>query len=312
MNRRQLGAGGPVVSAISLGSWRTFERLERSDAVAVMAAAREAGVTFLDDARYDDETGAAPIPTGWSEVVFGEVFRAAGWERDAVVVANKLWWEFWPRQDAAVELAGSLERMGFDRIDLIYAERRPEGMAVEDVVREVGGLLAQGRAAHWGVLNWPTADTTEAVATADRLGVARPVATQLRYSVALRSVVEDPEMARVLTDAGISVVASATLAGGLLTGKYGDPAATGRMAGKLGDSRARHVLAGVPAFGELAAGLGVAPAALAIGFALANPLTGSVLLGATSPAQIEENVAASALADRLNSATLDRIRACFP
>jgi aryl-alcohol dehydrogenase-like predicted oxidoreductase len=84
------------------------------------------------------------------------------------------------------------------------------------------------------------------------------------------------------------------------------------MAGRLADPRARQVLAGVPAFGALAADLGVPPALLAIGFALAHPLTGSVLLGATAPAQIEQNAAACALADRLDGATLDRIRACFP
>src|ERR671929_87200 len=109
------------VSRIALGSWRTFERMPREQGVAVMRAAREAGIDFLDDARYDDETGTAPIPTGYSEVVFGELFRAAGWRRDEVVVANKLWWEFWPEQSAAEELDASLVRMGFDYLDLAYA-----------------------------------------------------------------------------------------------------------------------------------------------------------------------------------------------
>ena len=66
-----------------------------------MRAAMEAGINFLDDARYNDETGHAPIPTGYSEVVFGELFRAAGWRRDETVVSNKLWWEFWPDQSPA-------------------------------------------------------------------------------------------------------------------------------------------------------------------------------------------------------------------
>ena len=61
--------------ALALGSWRTFERIPREPALAVMRAAREAGIDFLDDARYDDETGSAPIPTGYSEVLFGELFR---------------------------------------------------------------------------------------------------------------------------------------------------------------------------------------------------------------------------------------------
>ena len=63
-----------------------------------MRAAREAGIDFLDDARYDDHTGSAPIPSGYSEVVFGELFRAAGWSRNETAVANKLWWEYWPQQ----------------------------------------------------------------------------------------------------------------------------------------------------------------------------------------------------------------------
>lgn len=106
---------------MSLGSWRTFERISRDDGAAVMRAARDTGINFLDDARYNDETGAAPISTGYSEVVFGELFRAAGWVRDEVVVANKLWWEHWPREDATAKLDGSLARMGLDHVDLIYA-----------------------------------------------------------------------------------------------------------------------------------------------------------------------------------------------
>ena len=77
---RPLGASGIDVSIMSLGSWRTYERMSPDDdGLAVMHAAREAGIDFLDDARYDDETATAPIRTGWSEVVFGELFRASGW-----------------------------------------------------------------------------------------------------------------------------------------------------------------------------------------------------------------------------------------
>src|SRR3954468_3953504 len=106
---RPLGASGLDVSVLSLGSWRTYERIPREAGVAVLQAAREAGVDFLEVARYNDETGRAPIPTGYSEVVFGEVFRASGWPRDEVVLASKLWWEFWPEQTAREELMASLE-----------------------------------------------------------------------------------------------------------------------------------------------------------------------------------------------------------
>ncbi len=98
MELRRLGHSDLVVSRLSLGSWRTFERISPEAGAAVLRAARDAGITFLDDARYNDESGSAPLATGWSEVVFGELFRSVGWPRDEVVVANKLWWESCPSE----------------------------------------------------------------------------------------------------------------------------------------------------------------------------------------------------------------------
>ena len=157
-----------------------------------MAAAAAEGINFFDDARYNDETGRAPLPTGYSEVLFGQLFRAAGLRRDEVVVANKLWWEFWPEQSAAAELDGSLARMGFDHVDVIYANPPPEGLAIPDMVAAVGGLLAAGKARAWAMVNWPAGPCGEAVAAAAGLGVAPPCAVQLPYSLVRRSWVEDP------------------------------------------------------------------------------------------------------------------------
>src|SRR5262252_6276201 len=180
---RRLGYSELEVSALSLGSWRTYERLDERTGVAILRAAREEGITFFDDARYNDETGQAPIPTGFSEVVFGRLFRGAGLRRDEVVVANKLWWEFWPEQSAAEELDGSLVRMGFDHVDLIYANPPPDDLAVADMVAAVGGLLDSGKARAWAVVNWQAGPLAEAVAGAAALGVPPPCAAQLPYSL---------------------------------------------------------------------------------------------------------------------------------
>src|SRR5207244_3751865 len=155
MEHRPLGASGIDVSVLSLGSWRTYERIPREQGLEVMRAARELGIDFLDDARYDDETGNAPLATGYSEVVFGELFRAAGWQRDEVVVANKLWFEFWPEQSVQEELDKSLGRMGLDHVDLIYATWPPDYLGVDEIVDGVRGLLASGRARACGVVSWP-------------------------------------------------------------------------------------------------------------------------------------------------------------
>jgi aryl-alcohol dehydrogenase-like predicted oxidoreductase len=309
VERRALGRSGIEVSALSLGSWRTYERVPREQGLAVMRAAREAGITFLDDARYNDETEAAPIPTGWSEVVFGELFRGAGWERDEVVLANKLWWEWWPEQSAEEELDASLGRMGLDHVDLIYAESPPDALEVEELVEQVTGLLTVGKARAWGVLNWPAELLVDASAVAASKGVPAPCATQLVYSLAQPSVVEDDQMQAALAVARTSVVASHSLAGGALCGKYAR-GEDGRLSARLDEPRAQ------PAF-ELGARLtgdsvcdelDATPAQLALAFALRGVGVASVLFGATTPEQVTENVGALAVSERRTQGNLASLR----
>jgi aryl-alcohol dehydrogenase-like predicted oxidoreductase len=296
-----------TVSALSLGSWRTFERLPPETGIAIMRAAREEGINFFDDARYNDETGTAPIPTGYSEVLFGELFRGAGVRRGDVVVANKLWWEFWPEQSAEAELDASLKRMGFDHVDVIYANPPPDGLPVEDMVADVGGLVASGRARAWAMVNWPAGPAGQAVAAAAGAGIPPPCTIQLPYSLVRRSWVEDPEMAAALTAAGAGVVASFSLEGGVLSGKYlpgkdSPGGAAGRAAGTLDDPRAAPALAAAQELAALAGRLATAPAALALAFPLTNPAVTSVLFGATSPEQLRANCAAVPLLARLTPA----------
>ncbi len=286
---RRLGSSDLDVSLFALGSWRTFERIPREQGLAVMRAARDVGITFLDDARYNDETGNAPIATGYSEIVFGELFRAAGWARDEVVVANKLWWEFWPEQDAAGELESSLGRMGLDHIDLIYTMQPPDGLTIAELVTQVAALVGSGRARAWGIGNWPADQLAEAVQAARDLGVALPAAAQLPYSLVRADWVQDTAMEAVLADADIGLVASYVLAGGTLTGKYlhgqsGRADADDTPAIVAGKQRAAVVI-------ELAREWNVSPASLAFSFALSHPRLSSVLFGATTPEQVRENVA---------------------
>ncbi len=260
--------------------------------MAVMRKARELGINFLDDARYNDETGKAPMKTGYSEVVFGELFRVSGWKRDEVVLANKLWWEFWPEQKAAAELDGSLQRMGMDYIDLGYAERPPAGLSTEEIVHDIGALIDAGKLRAWGVLNWKPELIAEAVKVAAAHGVEPPCAAQLAYSLVRRSPVEDAGMAEALDAAGTSVVASFTLDGGALTGKYSERGATGRLTEHPNDEFHRAAMKASGELCSLAGRHGTRSAPMAIAFALLNPRVASVLFGATTPEQVAENVSA--------------------
>ena len=304
-----LGRSDLRVSRLALGSWRTYERISRDQGVRVMRAACEAGINFLDDARYNDETGHAPLPTGYSEVVFGELFHASGWRRDEVVVSNKLWWEFWPDQSPAQELAGSLGRMGLDHIDLIYSEVPPDGVGLEDAIDMITGLIRTGAARAWGTLNWTPDQMERAWQIADREGVPGPVATQPPYSLVRREIVDDPAMRRLAADRGVAIVASYTLAGGILTGKYDEEPGAGRAAGMIGQPQWAPAVAAGRDLAALARHIGVAPASLAMAFALLDPSVTTVLFGATRPEQIRANLGALALAERLTPGERDRLAA---
>src|SRR5260370_14549586 len=208
--RRPLGASGIQVSELALGSWRTYERIPAEAGMAVMRKARELGINFLDDARHNGETGKAPMKTGYSEVVFGELFRVSGWKRDEVVLANKLWWEFWPEQKAAAELDGSLQRLGMDYIDIAYAERPPADLGMEEIVHDIGALLDARQRHAWGALNWKPELIAEAVSLAAAQGVEPPCAAQLAYSLVRRSPVEDAAIPNPLHPPRTSAPASFT------------------------------------------------------------------------------------------------------
>jgi L-glyceraldehyde 3-phosphate reductase len=304
-----LGRSDLRVSRLALGSWRTYERISRDQGISVMRAAREAGINFLDDARYNDETGHAPLPTGYSEVVFGELFRASGWRRDEVVVSNKLWWEFWPDQSPAQELAGSLSRMGLDHVDLIYSGALPDGVGVEDAVGMITGLIRAGAARAWGTFFWSPEQMERAWQIADREDVPGPVATQPPYSLVHREVVDDPAMRRLAADRGVAIVASYTLAGGILTGKYDKDPGAGRAADMIGQPQWAAAVAAGRELAALARDIDADPASLAMAFALLDPSVTTVLFGATRPEQISANLGALALAERLTPGERDRLAA---
>jgi aryl-alcohol dehydrogenase-like predicted oxidoreductase len=303
---RPLGGSGLAVSVLALGSWRTYERIPRAEGAAVLQAARAAGVDLLEVARYNDETGRAPIATGYSEVVFGEVFRASGWPRDEVTIATKLWWEFWP-QTPRQELAASLERTGLERFDYVYSDPPPPDLPLEQVVELVAELVEGGLVRAWGIVNWPAARIAEAGRIAAGRGLPPPCCAQLPYSLADRSTVEDPHMEEALDACGAAVVASFVLAGGILTGKYREAGAGGRMAGQLDDPRFASARETAARLVELAAEWETTPAALAVAYALANPRVATVLFGATRPEQVDQNRKAVDLLETLDTVRLRKL-----
>ena len=240
-------------------------------------------------------------------MLFGELFRAAGWPRDETIVCNKLWWEFWPEQSATQELDESLGRMGLAHIDVIYANVPPDAMPLDQMVHDVVDLITTGRARAWAIVNWPGDKLLELSRIATRDGLPQPCAAQLPYSLVRRDWVEGDDMQSALAASGAPVVASYSLAGGVLSGKYDTDPQAGRAAGSLDEPMYASAAVAARRLGDLARRLDTKPATLAVAFALANPDVATVLFGATKPEQVADNVAALELLARLSPEDLTEL-----
>ena len=311
---RNLGASGIEVSRLALGSWRTFERITREDG-ARRDARRPAtpGITFLDDARYDDETGTAPIPTGYSEVVFGELFRAAGW---AARRGRR-------RQQAVVGVLARAERRrrarrrrsgAWGSTTSTSSTRTHPNTACARRARRVGGRAHRvGKARAWAIVNWPAELLAEAapIATARRRARSRaPPSCPTASCSARRSRTPDMRDAlRRVRGAGGRVVSSSPAvsspASTTATRPPGGPPARSGVAGASPVAAVRG-----PWWLRELARWRRRPATLAVAFASARPTptVASVLFGATRPEQVQQNVAA--LHARLTGSTWMSSRRC--
>jgi aryl-alcohol dehydrogenase-like predicted oxidoreductase len=173
----------------------------------------------------------------------------------------------------------------------------------------ITGLIRAGMARSWGTLNWTPEQMERAWQIAEREGVTGPVATQPPYSLVSREMVEDPGMRHLVATRDVAIVASYTMAGGVLTGKYDRDPQAGRAAGMLRQPRVAPPVTAGRELAALARDIGRGPAQLAMAFALLNPSVATVLFGATRPEQVRANVGALAVAEQLTPDERDRLSA---
>lgn len=315
MEYRTLGHSRARVSAFSLGSWKTFEHMPATEALRVMKAAVGAGINFLDDARYDDTTGTAPIDTGYSEVVFGKLLRAGGFRRADLFISNRLWFEFYPEQSLEAEVDDSLSRIGIDHFDAVFCYTLPEGLGPAELVEQLAALIATGKVRYWASANWPVELLAECCRIAVQTGAPLPTAAMVPYSLMVKSFVENAAMEALCRQHGIGVVATFGLHGGILTGKHNAPGSSPSVrysAERLQELRDDGTLDRVDAFLAIAQDAGYSPAQLAYAYCLRHPIVASVMFGATSAAQVRENLTALQIAPQLDAALLAKLGSIFP
>jgi voltage-dependent potassium channel beta subunit len=319
MQYRRLGRSGLRVSALSLGSWVTYHnQVDIDAAVQMMAAARDGGINFFDNA----EGYAA----GQSEAIMGQALKRLGWSRLDYVVSTKFFWgldrsgEGINRRDTLNRkylmqaIDGSLRRFGLDHIDLVYCHRPDPHTPIEETVRAMSDMITQGKALYWGTSEWSAGDIRAAWEIADRHHLHKPVMEQPQYHLFHRKRVEQ-EYARLYEDIGLGLTTWSPLASGLLTGKYRQ----GIPEGSRGTVQAYAFLregltdparnAAVGGLAELAAELGVTTAQLAIAWCVRNPRVSTVITGASRLEQLRDNLGALQVLPRLDAEVLARMDA---
>ena len=314
MEYRNLGRSGLKVSALSFGSWVTFNtQLDTGLASECLSAARDAGVNFFDNA----EGYAA----GESERIMGQAFAQLGWERHSYVVSTKLFWGLHDevnmkntlnRKYLMQAIDGSLERFGLDFVDLVFCHRPDPHTPIEETVWAMSDMISAGKAVYWGTSEWSADEIRAAYDIADRHNLHKPLMDQPQYNLLWRDRVEN-EYARLYDDIGLGLTTWSPLASGLLTGKYLDGVPEGSRATLPGYEWLKTMLtdearnAKVRSMKEIADELGITLTQLSIAWCLRNEHVSTVITGASTPEQVVENMSALDAVPLLTQDVLDRL-----
>lgn len=307
MPYNRLGTSGLKISQLSFGSWVTFgTQVDTGLAKEQMACAFEAGVNFFDNAEV--------YSGGESETIMGRVIAELGWKRYEYVISTKLYWGIHEgvvnmkntlnRKYLMQAIDGSLERLGLDFVDLVYAHRPDPETPIEETVYAMSDMVASGKALYWGTSEWSADEIRAAWEIADKRNLRKPVVEQPQYNLVHRDRVEK-EYSRLYEDLGIGLTTWSPLASGVLTGKYVDGIPEGSRAALDGYGFIRdmatdaQLIEKVRRFVALADEVEVSPATLALAWTASNPNVSSVILGASSVRQLEENLDALVALERL-------------
>ncbi|GLU89413.1 MULTISPECIES: aldo/keto reductase [Agromyces] len=297
---REIGTSGIRTGVLALGSWHTYDRMDFEDAVELVATAVERGITLFDVGVYGFPGMKPPAIT---DVLFSAIVRGAGLAREQYQLSEKLWLEGYGEGGFRPQLERALFRVGTEYADLvILGDLRRDDLSLRELVLDLAGLAEAGLIRAWGVNNWSATNIRTLLELAEAEGVPGPQIAQLKYSVARRSI-PDGEPFAALWERGFSMQASDVMEGGILAGRVEREREVGR---DPGDVRAR-IVEQVPEFVALAESLDASPAQLAVAFTLTHPANTTTLFGATRMAQLEQNLAAVELAERVGAAELRRL-----
>lgn len=312
MEYRNLGKQGVRVSEICLGSWLTYgNATEESTARNCIERAYDLGINFFDTANV--------YARGAAEKVVGEVLRQ--YPRDSYVLATKVYFPMGDRPNdrglsrkhILEQCDASLKRLGVDYIDLYQAHRYDASVPLSETLMAFDHLVRQGKILYYGVSEWSAGQIAHAADLTRMAGLYPIASNQPEYSILERKI--EPEIMPLCQREGIGIINFSPLAQGILTGKYkpGEPLPPGSRASdsrqnafmQLDDQQLTKVQKLIP----LAQAEGLNLNQLALAWCLRNSALSSVIIGATQPAQIEDNIGAAG--KKLAAETVEAIDKLF-
>lgn len=297
MKYNRCGASGLFLPAVSLGLWHNFGSNGNFDNMEAMCrTAFDKGITHFDLANnYGPVSGAA-------EENFGRILKKGlGEYRDEMVISTKAGYGMWPgpygdwgsKKYLVASLDQSLKRMGLDYVDIYYHHRPDPGTPIEETARALDGIVRSGKALYVGISNYNKEQTVAIAKLFAEMGTPF-IINQRNYSMFDRSIERDG-LKDYAAAHGIGIITFCPLAQGLLTDRY--------LRGIPEDSRVRkdgrflnensvteEKLAKVRALNELAARRGQSLAQMALAWILRDGDITSVLIGASKPSQILDNI----------------------
>jgi aryl-alcohol dehydrogenase-like predicted oxidoreductase len=305
MKYNQLGNTGLFVSEICLGTmtfggqgfFKAVGEVQQKDATGIVSRSLEAGVNFIDTADIYSE--------GASETITGQALKDIGVKRSDVIVATKCYGRMGKgpndigasRGHIMDSVSRSLERMGLDHIDLYQIHAQDSVTPVEETVRALDDLTRQGMVRYVGCSNWQAWKIMKALGISTHTNAARFETLQAYYSIAGRDLERD--IVPMLNDQKVGLMVWSPLAGGLLSGKFGP--------GSNGPEDARRAKFDFPpvdrdrawkcidAMREVGKAHDVSVARVALAWVLAKPFVTTVIIGAKTLEQLDDNLAASTL-----------------
>lgn len=307
MEYRRLGRSGLKLSELSFGSWVTFaKQVDIKVARRQMHAAVDAGINFFDNAEA--------YAKGESETLMGEVLK--DFRREDLVISTKIFWggdgpndQGLSRKHILEGTRNSLKRLQLDYVDLIYCHRPDPDTPIFETVQAMDYVIRSGQALYWGTSEWSAEQIDTAYRLAIELGCIAPCMEQPQYNLFHRNRVEkeyEPLYARY----GMGTTIWSPLASGILTGKYNNGIPKNSRLDKeawlVPDDFSERVEK-TKQLSKIAEQLGCSMAQLALAWCLHNPNVSSVITGASSIKQLQDNLAALTVKQQLTGEVLANI-----